>query len=265
MYYEVYIDILFLINFMMDSLILLLSWKLLKCPTTHGRIILGGLAGSLITCLIIALPIPYRGIKILLFHTVVNTIMIRIGLKIRFGYSFLRALPALYLSSFLMGGIATWLRQYLRAGSLFFAVTVLTYFIGVKLLGLLRGLKRMQKELCEVQLCTDKGHYTIQALIDTGNRLEDLYTKKPVSILQQRTAGKIIGDISEGNLHYIPYHSITGSGVLPIVTIPRMCIHCQDSRQEYWVESPSIGICENDVSKTEEYQMILNPDILGGI
>ena len=42
----------------------------------------------------------------------------------------------------------------------------------------------------------------------------------------------------------------------------KMCIH---TGQECWVEKPLIGICEEDSFTNGEYQMILNPAILGGV
>jgi stage II sporulation protein GA (sporulation sigma-E factor processing peptidase) len=41
-----------------------------------------------------------------------------------------------------------------------------------------------------------------------------------------------------------------------------MCIH---NGQECWVEQPLIGICEEESFTNGEYQMILNPGILGGV
>lgn len=42
MYYELYIDVLFLVNFMMDYILLLLVRRMLKCTATHGNIWYGG-------------------------------------------------------------------------------------------------------------------------------------------------------------------------------------------------------------------------------
>lgn len=42
MHYELYIDLLFLENFMMDSLLLLVLNRVLKCKSNWQRIFLGG-------------------------------------------------------------------------------------------------------------------------------------------------------------------------------------------------------------------------------
>ena len=59
MYYELYIDVLFLVNFMMDYILLLLVRKMLKCTATHGNVFMGAMTGSFLTCLIIVLPISH--------------------------------------------------------------------------------------------------------------------------------------------------------------------------------------------------------------
>ena len=53
MYYELYIDVLFLENFMMDSLLILAVNRILKCGRAYGRIFLGGALGLTIVLLLI--------------------------------------------------------------------------------------------------------------------------------------------------------------------------------------------------------------------
>ena len=79
--YELYIDVLFLVNFMMDYILLLLVRKMLKCTATHGNICIGAMTGSFLTCLVIILPVLHPFLKFILFHVVVNTAMIKAGLR----------------------------------------------------------------------------------------------------------------------------------------------------------------------------------------
>ena len=83
MYYEVYIDVLFLINFMMDYLLLLIVRRVLKCTATHGNICVGSIFGAAAVCICMLLPVRSTLIRFLLFHLSVNAAMIWIGLKIR--------------------------------------------------------------------------------------------------------------------------------------------------------------------------------------
>ncbi len=55
MYYEVYIDFMFLVNFIMDVLILFSVKALMKMPGSTKRVIAGGLVGSGLSCLVVIL------------------------------------------------------------------------------------------------------------------------------------------------------------------------------------------------------------------
>lgn len=60
MYYEVYIDVMFLVNFMMDVLILFSVKALMKMPGSTKRVIAGGLVGSGLSCLVVILRLPWE-------------------------------------------------------------------------------------------------------------------------------------------------------------------------------------------------------------
>lgn len=261
MYYELYIDVLFLENFMMDSLLLLAVNKVIKSPSAYGRIFLGSAVGSGLTCLVISLPLP-GAVKFLLFHMVVNTIMIKAGIKIKGIKALGKALCLLYLSSFLLGGILQFLHPYIRTASLFFFAAVCSYYLLIKGWEFLRRTGREQKNICTVILYTNTGEYEIKALIDTGNTLEDSLTGEPVSIIDKVFAKTICKEEPLKGFHYIPYRCVGKESVMPAFVIERMCIHMEE---EKWVFRPVLGIGEERISEQDAYQMILNPDILGGI
>ena len=82
MHYELYIDLLFLENFMMDSLLLLVLNRVLKCKSNWQRIFLGGGLGSGMMCLGIVVGIP--GVfQLIFFHGIVSSCMLITGLRIR--------------------------------------------------------------------------------------------------------------------------------------------------------------------------------------
>ena len=67
MQYEVYLDVLFLENMMMDFLILLAVKKVFPCSATYGSLLAGSFTGSLLTCAILFFPCPVWTRYILLF------------------------------------------------------------------------------------------------------------------------------------------------------------------------------------------------------
>ena len=259
MYYELYLDVLFLVNFMMDYMLLLIVRRMLKCSATHGNICVGAFIGSALTCIIIALPIPYPIIKLILFHTLVNTCMIRAGLKIKTIRSFVKSLLMLYIGGFLLGGILETFRQYVRVGSLFFAVAIAGYYMVLWIWKFISYLQRYSSYHCEVELYLGDRMYRVKGMIDTGNGLSDPISGRPVNILEREIVKKLFGEEPMKNVRYIPYQSIgKKEGVLPVFQIDKMCVHRED---ECWVERPLIGVSEEEISAGGEYEMILNPNL----
>ena len=128
MYYELYIDVLFLINFMMDSLLLMAVKKVLRCPVKNGRVFVGSGLGAVLTCVLVALPLP-TAVRLLAYYAGIPSMMIRVGLDIRKGRQFWKAFGLLYVSAFLMGGMLQILRPWVRTGSIFFASAVPIYYL----------------------------------------------------------------------------------------------------------------------------------------
>lgn len=266
MQYELYIDLFFLVNFMMDYILLMLLRKMLACTATHGRVIAGAAAGAVMTCAVIAAPIPYGFIKLFLLHSAVNVVMLKAGLGIQWGRPFVKAFLFLYIGGFLLGGVMGFLRQYVRAGSLFFILALSGYLLTSGIWSLTEALIRYNRTHCTAVLYRKEKSCKVKALIDTGNRLMDDKTGKPVSVIGVESA-RILGfqeDMeSVGKLRYIPYHSIgNAKGALPLFEIDKM--YLTGSKNKVEVRHPLLAVCGEEMA-FDSYGMILNPDIyIGG-
>jgi len=253
------VDVLFLVNFMMDYILLLIVRKMLQCTATHGRICIGAAVGSLLTCMVVILPIPYSIIKLILFHVLVNTCMIRVGLKIENIRSFFKAIIMLYIGSFLLGGIIEAFRPYIRVGSFFLVIAIVGYYLVLGIWKFVSYIQRWNQYHCRVDLYLGREKYQITGMIDTGNGLRDPISGKPINILDRVTARNLFGEKHLKDVRYIPYQSIgKKTGVLPAFQFDRMCVW-KDT--ECWVERPLIAISEEAISKEGEYEMILNPNL----
>lgn len=261
MYYELYVDVLFLVNFMMDYLLLLLVRRMLRCTATHGSICAGALTGSLMTCIIFVSPVPYAFLKFMMFHMLVNTLMIRVGLKIKTVSNFMKAFFMLYTGGFLLGGVLSYLQQYIniRMGSLFFVTAAAGYWIVTAIWNFISHIQRINRHHCKVELYMGEREYRVIGIIDTGNGLWDAAAGKPVSILDKRTAGDFFDMKKIEKIRYVPYRSIGKSaGVLPVVEIDKMCVY---GSEVYWIQKPLIAISEEEILAGGECKMILNPDL----
>jgi len=257
-YYELYIDIFILVNFIMDYIILTCSKNILKCPATHGSICLGAIAGAFLTGLIVILPIPYNFVKFVLFHGLVNIVMIKTGLRIRQKRKILKAYTILYICSFLTGGIFTYLHQFFRESGMFLIIAAVTYFLVLGIWNYISKLKRFEAEECEVLLRNGKKEVRVRALIDTGNRLKDELTGKPVSIISKDIAMEFGKEIVANEVRYISYHTIgKKDGVMPLFLLECMCLYLEE---ELWVNKPLVAVSE-ELFCEGECKMILNPDV----
>lgn len=267
MYYELYIDVFFLVNFMMDYILLSLVRKMLKCPATHGSICIGAISGALCTCIIMVIPVGNSFVKFLLFHGTSTILMIKTGLRIGWNKTFLRAYILLYISAFLVGGVMSAFKQYLKVGSLFFALAIAGYQVSLGVWNLLSYMAEHQARRCKVRLYVGEQIYEIQALVDTGNRLRDAVTGKPVSVISAEVGRKLgIGEPSaEGEqpvmegLRYISYHSVgKAEGTMPLIALDKMCV-CRETDQ--WLEKPLVAVSGGSLT-TDDYEMLMNPDLL---
>lgn len=301
MHYKLYIDVLFLENFMMDSLILLAIRRILAIRQLRSRSFVGGALGSLLTCLVMAVPVS-AGIKILLFHCVINTAMLFAGLKIRSGKQFAQAFVLLYLCSIVLGGTMQMFRPWLRGISLFYGCAVFCWHIWMQGWNLLTCFAARRKKILDVLLYIRGQEISVSALADTGNDLTDHLTGDPVSIVRseiydkirqipsEQSSDKVNGteeliskrispkmnknteradrenkvsadptkertDTTEEQFRYIPYQCISGTGIMKVIRIEKMCVL---GTEKMWVDHPLIGISEEPFGTEEDYQMILN-------
>lgn len=258
MYYELYIDVFFLVNFMMNYLVLSISKKILKCPGTHGSICLGALTGTVLTCGFMIIPVTYSVVKFIVFHGGISILMIKTGLRVNWGRSFIRAYAVVYISACLIGGVFSSFKQYIREASIFFVLAFVSYFVALGIWDYISYMGRCKKISCEVLLVQGERQLRANAIIDTGNRLRDAVTGKPVSIISKKIADFLWQEIPCKGLRYIPFHTIgKKDGVLPSLLLDEMRLYVDG---EIKITKVLVAIDDETIG-TGEYDVILNPDL----
>lgn len=262
MYYELYIDVFFLENFMLDSLLLLILNRVLNAGRSYVRILFGGMTGSLLTCFLTIVSFP-PAVRMILFHTAVNSIMLCAGLGIRRLSEFVRAFLMLYAAAAVLGGLMQIFRPYMRYAGLFYASASVSCVILLKLWKYAVRIHRTQLTRMKVILYTDRKKISLTALLDTGNELRDCYTGEPVNVISPDTAAAITDHIeTETGFRLIPYRCAGGESLMKVFRIKKMCVCAGEGSTDgmRWVQSPLIGVSEQKLSGRSEYDMILNPD-----
>lgn len=257
MYYELYIDIFFLVNFFMDTIVLELTGKILKSNTSARRRILGAFFGALLTCVGIVCKVPPWGIPWFLFYILISVFLVKIGLALPWNKALVKGVILFYISSFLLGGIFTCFEPFVETGSIFFAVATGAYYLASGLLNVLTSVLKFGQFFCQVQLYAGEKCCVVKALVDTGNLLTDSLTGEKVHLVEPSVVKELYGEKIPPGLRYIPYHSVgKKSGILPIFVLDELCI-CGEENE--WIRHPIIGITDHEISAKQTYRMILNP------
>lgn len=266
MYYEVYMDVLFLQNFMMDSLLLLSVRRILKCPVSVGRVFFGGGCGAVLTCLFVILPVPGI-VKMPILYIFPAVFMTIVGLKLRDGQSMIKAFTALAAATFFAGGILEALRPWIKQGALFFAAAAGAYYVLYGIWVFLTKLQKRQKNLCCAELAVNGKTVMLSALVDTGNGLKDPLSKEAVHVLDCEVYAEKFGEkdfadsASQIKWWYIPYRTVNGSGIMQVFRADEMKVYTEGNKKQQYIEKPLIGISGEAISRTSEYQLILNEEI----
>ena len=122
MYYEVYLDAVFVTNFIMDFVLLRLLMHIFRYESTWLRLILGAAIGAAGSCLILLIPTEHFFPAVILLHGVSAVFMVKVGCRVRTKSMLIQSVTALYFTAFLCGGF--W--EILYAGS---KVTSKTFFL----------------------------------------------------------------------------------------------------------------------------------------
>ena len=282
MYYEVYLDAVFVTNFIMDFVLLRLLMHIFRYESTWPRLILGAAIGAAGSCLILLIPTEHFFPAVILLHGVSAVFMVKVGCRVRTKSMLIQSVTALYFTAFLCGGF--W--EILSAGSkvtskTFFLFAAVTYAV-LNCAALLRDYWEMRTgNLYKVHISYQGKVLFIKGFYDTGNQLMDLGSKKPVSIaswslLEQLLPQQICWSLQEYQKgmeehcegewrklkpHFLTFQSVGNpSGLVIAVTLDEMCIHGE--HRMVWIHQPVIAIPQEEFLAKKDYQIILNANLL---
>lgn len=265
MYYELYIDSLFCINFVMNLYVLILTNLSLKRTATRFRVILGAAFGAFGYCLMFLLPFLPAWMKAVAGLTVTGMGMVRITFDVR-RFSAMTGIYARMLGySFLVGGMLLFIRKlpFMRGKEM----TVIWVLGAGGLCCLCAGgvlADRMKKEkqpFCRVSLHNGERQIQVTALIDTGNSLREPVSGKPVSVISEEMATELFGERLPELYRAVPYRSVGNKrGIMKAYELPELIIEAAELRKQ--CSQVYIGISREGITGSREYQLILHPQLL---
>ncbi len=259
-YYEIYIDSLLLLNFVMNLYCLGLVNRVLMRTATRKRIIAGALLGAF--SYLIPFLLPGSGvIKAVVCFPVSAVVMILLVFRPGHIKAFFHVAGLLLAASFVLGGALLFLIGLVPGGWIngvlgILGIGALVFFRG---LGMIRQME--QKELCCVELIGKGARIRVNALWDTGNGLYEPISGKPVCILEKRVFDKLWKTGDPEGFRAIPYHSVgKKQGILYGFLLPEIRVHNNGIVKK--CKDIYVGIVEEEIAQSGGYCMILNPALL---
>ena len=248
---KIYVDLVLLLNFLFDLLLLFGVALLLRRQTTLKRLLLGALVGSIT---IFSMFIEMSSLMLFLVK-----IMISVGMVlVVFGYQGWRYLGKnlfyLYTSSILLGGFLYFLNlecSYQHEGLVFYfnglSVNVIVLIILSPIIiyayvkqGL--ELKNHYSHYYQIDIYLRNGKVLpVTAFLDTGNHLVDPYQRRPIILVNQEL---VEVNYSKDKMVLVPYDAINHHGLLKCVVPEKVFIPGVGFRENFLVglANEKIGI-----------------------
>lgn len=218
---KIYVDLVLLLNFGFDLILLFGVAIILRRQTSLKRLLLGALVGSIT---ILSMFIEMSSITLFLIKVIISILMVLIVFGYRDIKYFGNNLFYLYTSSIILGGFLYFLNlqfSYKNEGLIFYfdglSVNVIVLIILSPIIiyayvkqGLL--LKNQYSNYYNVDIYLGNGQVVeATAFMDTGNKLEDPYKKRPIILLNKELVDI---DYNKQKIVLVPYDAINHHGLL---------------------------------------------------
>lgn len=210
---KIYLDLVFLLNFGFDFMLLLSVSVILKRNASFKRLVLGSIIGAFT---IFCLFIPLTSLELFLIKFVMSIIMVLVTFSYKnINYS-IKNLVYLYMTSIVLGGFLYYLNiefSYKQEGLVFYHHGLSINFIILVLMSPIvlynyvkqgREKKNIVQYYHQISVSLDNFKCTLIGYLDTGNVLEDPYFHKPIVVINQ----DIIPENIVSKIIYVPVSTI---------------------------------------------------------
>jgi stage II sporulation protein GA (sporulation sigma-E factor processing peptidase) len=297
----VYLDVIWLLNFMFDSFLLYLTALILKRDIMFWRICVGGFVGSIIILLSITPLNGFAGHPIVKLLFSVVMILIVFGYK-RFKY-FINGLMIFYLVTFLVGGTLIGVHYFIQFDmdltssvalasvkgfgdpiSWLFVVLgfPIVWHFSRKSFEKMEVAKIQHNNLIKVCVMIDGQRFYFKGLVDSGNQLYDPISKMPVMFV---SINKIEDDLPtelrtivvdselvmmgkqpispewENRIRIIPY-KVMGKDHQLIIAFKPEQIEIVHNEETLIIEKGLVSFTMQQLSSDDAFQCIVHPKML---
>ena len=236
---KIYVDLVLLLNFAFDLILLLTVSILLRRNAPINRIIMGSFIGSLSVLLLF---ININSFTLFIFKFIISVFMVIITFKFKnIKYTF-RNMFYLYISSIVLGGFLYYLNNVFslkNEGIVFYNnglsinYIVLIIFSPVILYVYIRQgikLKNNYNNYYNISYIYDNKKYNFTGFLDSGNHL--IYKKRPVILINKKDF-KI--NFNENNIYLVPYKTIDKNSFIRCIKLNEIYIKNIGVRKNVYV------------------------------
>lgn len=299
----VYLDVIWALNFMFDSLLLYLSAIILKRTVSKWRLIFGGLLGSFIILLAFTPLHAYSSHPVTKLLFSILMVLIVFGYK-RFRY-FFTGLMTFYLTTFLVGGSLIGVHYFINFDLQLSSSVLLTSVKGfgdpISWMFVLLGFpvawhfsksgfekveiaKIQYDQIVSVTIIINDMELKLKGLVDSGNQLYDPISKSPVMFvsiknrmdeidpalirLAENPDALLFGDEKvstslEGKMRIIPC-KVVGKEHQLIIAIKPDEIIIEQQQERIITKKGLISFTMQELSSEDSFQCIVHPKMLSG-
>ena len=282
----IYVDVLIFLNTIITFIILLATTEISGVSAKAVRLLTGSLLGGIYSLIILA---PEMNVFLVFATRIAMSVsIISITFSIHKIKKFLRCLVSFVGISFVFAGIVYFLESFLSSSFLqmnngmvyfdvsFFSLVVMcsAAFFVIRIINKKVFTKTQTDLIYELEIMFNGKSVRMTALYDSGNCVQDVYTGKPVIIVNankikeffdEKTFNLLFVDFSDDEnmisnikLRFLPVKSISSSTLLPAFTAQKIIISDENIRKE--ISSPCIAVTFDELGENS-YQALINQSI----
>lgn len=253
----IYIDIILLINFIIDLLLLLSVSFLLKRRASITRIIISSSIGSLSTLLLF---IIHNNFLLLIYKLLISIIMIIITFKYNNFHYFKDNLIYLYIISIILGGTIYLINNQISSinnGLIFtsnnlkinlFLLIIITPIIIYKYLITTKNYQITYSNYYDIDIYYNDLCIKGTAFLDTGNNLKDPYFKRPIILINKELINEPV------KTFLVPYSVVNNQkGLLEVFSPKKIIINNKKCKKTL------LGLSDVNINGIK---IILNKEVL---
>lgn len=258
---KIYIDLILLLNFGFDFLLLLSVSLILKRNTELYKLLLGAFIGSIS---VLTLFIKINSMQLFIIKIIISILMTITSFKYKNIKYTLKNILYLYISSIVLGGALYLLNielTYKNQGIIFYKNKMSINFIILVIISPIilyiyikecKNLRNNYSNYHKVEIKIRDKIIKCTGFVDTGNKLKDPYKKRPIILMNNNYLDNNLNKI------FVPVHTILGTNLIECIKIQELKIDNTIIKQEVL-----LGFINKKI-KIDGIECLLNNEIMEG-